>query len=164
MYQIRDLLKDDWNQVKCIYEAGIATGHATFETGTPSYDKWISSAVPGCTLVAYDGETILGWCKLSTVSNRFVYSGVAEVSIYVHPSAQGKGVGSLLLDALFKRSEEKGFWTLQAGIFPENTSSLALHKKHGFRELGRRERIGKMNGKWRDTILLERRSGVVGIE
>ncbi|MBP1934137.1 GNAT family N-acetyltransferase [Ammoniphilus resinae] len=164
MYQIRDFLKEDWNQVKFIYEAGIATGHATFETRAPSFDHWIASAVPGCTLVAFNDKAILGWCKLSAVSDRCVYSGVAEVSIYVHPDAQGKGVGNLLLEALIKRSEEKGFWTLQAGIFPENTSSLALHEKHGFREIGRRERIGKMHGKWRDTILLERRSRVVGVE
>ncbi|RXT03891.1 GNAT family N-acetyltransferase [Ammoniphilus sp. CFH 90114] len=164
MYLIREIQEKDWDQCKVIYEAGIATGHATFEVKSPPYEEWISSAVMGCSLVAYDGDTILGWCKLSRVSDRCVYAGVGEVSVYVHPEAKGKGIGSVLLNGLIKKSEEKGYWTLNAGVFPENEASIQLHKKHDFREVGRRERIGKMNGIWRDVVLLERRSRVVGMD
>jgi len=115
-------------------------------------------------LVVRDGEQILGWAALSPVSGRCVYGGVAEVSVYIGESGRGKGVGSALLTALIASSEKEGIWTLQAGIFPENEASIKLHLKHGFREVGRRERIGKMNGVWRDTILLERRSRVVNSE
>jgi L-amino acid N-acyltransferase YncA len=163
-FSIRRMSKNDWEQVRFIYEAGIATGNATFETQAPTYEKWVASAHADCCFVADNGTNVLGWCKVSPVSDRCVYAGVAEVSIYVHPDAKGKGVGNALMKKLIHCSEEQGFWTLQAGIFPENIPSLHLHKKHGFRVLGRRERIGKMNGIWRDVFLLERRSAIVGME
>lgn len=163
-YTVRQMIKDDWEQVKFIYEAGIATGNATFETQAPTYEKWRTSAHPECCFVVDDGTSVLGWCKVTSVSDRCVYAGVGEVSVYVHPEARGKGIGDVLLGESIKSSEQQGFWTLQAGIFPENAPSLHLHKKHGFRELGRRERIGKMNGIWRDVLLLERRSMTIGID
>ena len=163
--EIRWTKLEDWEQIKWIYEAGIATGDATFETqAPPTYETWISKAILECTLVAQDDDVLLGWIKLSPVSDRCVYSGVGEVSIYVHPEAKGKGIGDRLLEELIKRSEQQGFWTLQAGIFLENLPSLNLHRKHGFRELGRRNRIGRMNGVWRDVLLLERRSNIVGVD
>ena len=161
---IRAMELKDWPQVETIYRAGIETGDATFEGKTPTYEKWISSSVSGCTIVAYDGDTILGWSKISAVSDRCVYAGVGEVSIYVHPDAKGRGVGNALLKELIQKTEKIGFWTLNAAIFPENEGSIKLHKKHGFREVGRRERIGKMNGGWRDVVFLERRSSVVGVD
>jgi len=154
----------DWEQVSLIYGEGISTGHATFETAVPAWDKWDSSHLPEGRLVARAGNVVAGWAALSPVSSRCVYAGVAEVSIYVGAAFRGQGIGRALLGALVALSEENGIWTLQAGIFPENYSSLALHKRDGFREIGRRERIGKMNGTWRDVILLERRSRVVGID
>lgn len=164
-FTIRDVVKDDWEQIKYIYEAGISTGLATFETITPStYEQWVIKAHPKCTLVAQDKDKILGWCKITPISDRLVYAGVGEVSIYIDPKEQGKGIGSLLLKNLIILSEEQGFWTLQASIFPENNSSIYLHKKNGFREVGIREKIGKLNGKWRDNFLLERRSKLVGLE
>jgi L-amino acid N-acyltransferase YncA len=161
--QIRAMEETYWPQVEAIYRAGIETGDATFETTTPTYERWTLSSVSGCSLVACDGDTIFGWCKISLVSDRCVYAGVGEVSTYVHTEAKGKGVGSTLLATLIQKSEEKGFWTLNAGIFPENEASIKLHRKHGFREVGRRERIGKMNGVWRDVLLFERRSSVTGV-
>ncbi|WP_342598285.1 N-acetyltransferase family protein [Psychrobacillus sp. FSL H8-0483] len=163
-YSFRKTTKDDWNQIKSIYKAGIATGNATFESqAPPSYEKWLSKAHLECTLVLHEGNTILGWCKLSPVSDRTVYVGVGEVSIYVHPNSKGKGIGNLLLQLLIKASEEHGFWTLQASIFPENIASIHLHQKNGFREVGIRERIGKIDGVWRDNVFLERRSVLVGM-
>ncbi len=162
---IRNATKDDWDQIKMIYDAGISTGLATFETKTPSsYEQWHFKAHPACTLLVHEEDTILGWCKLSSISERLAYAGVGEVSIYVHPSAKRKGIGDLLLKSLILKSEEQGFWTLQASIFPENVGSVYLHKKNDFREVGLRERIGKINGNWRDNVLLERRSKLVGIE
>ncbi|MGI2326742.1 GNAT family N-acetyltransferase [Planococcus sp. YIM B11945] len=161
---IRTLIEEDWPAVKRIYEAGLATGLATFETDMPSYEEWANQAPPGCRLVLEEQHQILGWCKLSSVSSRKVYEGVGEVSVYVHPAYKGKGIGNLLLQALIRTSEQEGFWMLQASIFPENPASLLLHLKNGFREVGRRERIGQLNGVWRDTILLERRSQVNGIK
>ena len=116
-----------------------------------------------CRLVAVENERVVGWAALSPVSNRCVYAGVAEVSVYVASEARGKGVGQILLDKLVEESEKEGFWTLQAGIFPENESSIALHQKNGFRILGLQEKFGKMGEKWRDVVLLERRSKVVGV-
>lgn len=159
----------DWPAVAVIYQAGIDTGHATFETHPPaSWDVFRSHKIDGCSLVAMSGETVDGWAALSPVSDRCVYAGVAEVSVYVDPAARGKGVGDALLDALIACSEAEGIWTLQAGIFPENEASVRLHFKHGFRLVGVRERIGKMSygpraGEWRDALFLERRSRVVGI-
>ena len=154
----------DWEQIKYIYECGIQTNNATFETEAPmTFDKWISNSFKKCSNVIKDGDLLLGWYKLSPVSNRMVYDGVGEVTIYVHPKAKGMGVGHMLLDHLIKTSEENGFWTLQSSIFPENTASIHLHLNHGFRDVGYRERIGKVNGVWRDNLLFERRSKLNGI-
>nr|WP_308160400.1 N-acetyltransferase family protein [Bacillus sp. ISL-77] len=160
---IDQMEQDDWGQVREIYLEGIATGNATFQKEAPSWEEWDSGHVKECRLVALLEDKVLGWAALTPVSGRCVYSGVAEVSIYVSQSNNGKGIGSRLLNSLIEQSEQNGFWTLQSGIFPENVASLKLHSKHGFREVGRRERIGKMDGVWRDTILLERRSNIVGI-
>ncbi|MRG86127.1 GNAT family N-acetyltransferase [Salinibacillus xinjiangensis] len=154
----------DWEQVLTIYQEGIDTGNATFRTKAPTWEEWNHYHLMDCRLVAREGDKVLGWAALTPTSKMEAYAGAAELSIYVGRNSKGKGVGSQLLQALIQRSEEKGFWTLQAGIFPENTSSIHLHKKHGFREVGRREHIGKLNGVWRDVILLERRSHVVGME
>ncbi|MCK1997414.1 N-acetyltransferase family protein [Psychrobacillus psychrodurans] len=162
---IRNAKKEDWDEIKYIYELGISTGLATFETQAPStYEQWVLKAHSECILLAHDESQILGWCKISPISDRSAYAGVGEVSIYVHPKAQGKGVGNLLLKSLIDKSEEQGFWTLQASIFPENKNSVYLHTKNGFREVGVREKIGKLNGVWRDNVLLERRSNIVGSE
>jgi L-amino acid N-acyltransferase YncA len=152
----------DWDAVREIYLEGIATGNATFETDVPDWKEWDANHLPGCRLIAREGELVVGWAALSPVSRRAVYKGVAEVSVYVAESAQGRGIGQALLERLVEASEHEGIWTLQAGIFPENAASTELHKKCGFREVGRRERIGKMNGKWRDVVLMERRSAATG--
>ena len=167
-YMIDKMTSDDWEQVRSIYLEGIATGHSTFEADAPDWDKWHSGHLAKPRLVARAGERIMGWAGLSTVSGRSVYSGVAEVSLYVGAQYRGEGIGSALLDALIDASERVGIWTLQGGIFPENTASLALVKKHGFREVGRREKTGRMTygelaGTWRDVILVERRSKVAGV-
>ncbi|WP_147535236.1 GNAT family N-acetyltransferase [Bacillus marasmi] len=154
----------DWKQVSSIYLEGISTGNATFQTSAPSYEDWDNGHVKSCRLVAKTGDKIVGWAVLSPTSSRCVYAGVAEVSIYVGLEYSGKGIGSLLLKRLIEESEQHGFWTLQSGIFPENISSLKIHKKNGFREIGRREKLGKMNGVWRDVVLLERRSTKIGID
>jgi len=161
---IAALQPGDWDQVKEIYLEGIATGNATFETAAPSWEQWDAAHLRFARLVARDEGKLFGWAALSPVSQRCVYGGVAEVSVYVSGSSRRLGVGRKLLHALIDESEQNGIWTLQAGMFPENTGSLALHRSCGFREVGRRKRIGKMNGIWRDTILLERRSTVVGVE
>ena len=163
-YVVEKMNAGDWEQVSLIYGEGISTGHATFETAVPTWDKWDSSHLPGGRLVARAGDVIAGWAALSLVSSRCVYAGVAEVSIYVGAACRDQGIGRALLGALVALSEQSGIWTLQAGIFPENRSSLALHKKKRFREVGWRERLGKLNGVWRDVILLERRSTMVGID
>ncbi len=162
--QIIPMTAAHWPQVKTIYENGIATGNATFQTSAPEWDEWNSSHVKNCRLVAIDdNQAILGWAALTPVSGRCVYAGVGEVSVYIHPGAQGKGLGSSLLNALITESEQHGFWTLQAGIFPENAASVKLHERCGFRLVGHREKIGQMNGQWRDTLLLERRSTKTGV-
>ena len=161
---IQQMTTADWPRVEQIYLEGIATGHATFETAAPSFEQWDQAHLPWARLVARDAGAIVGWAALSPVSQRCVYAGVAEVSVYVSLSNRGLGVGRKLLETLINESEQNGIWTLQAGIFPENVGSLALHQGCGFREVGRHERIGKMNGVWRDTILLERRSVKVGID
>lgn len=155
---IGKLLPDDWEQVKSIYLEGIATGNATFETDAPDWETWDRNHLSVGRLAAREGDLVIGWAALSAVSSRRVYSGVAEVSVYVSASSRGRGVGRLLLDSLIKEAEHAGLWTLQAGIFPENAASIDLHKACGFREVGRRERIARLNGVWRDVILLERRS------
>ncbi len=153
----------DWEQVRTVYLEGIATGDATFEADAPTWEQWDTLHLTEGRFVACTEKNVIGWAALSPVSSRCVYEGVAEVSVYVSQSSRGQGVGAALLIALIKDSEEQGFWTLQASLFPENTASLALHLRHGFREIGKRERIGKMNGIWRDTISLERRSSIVGV-
>ena len=154
----------DWERVRAIYLEGIATGNATFETAAPSWEQWDAAHLPFARLVARQKGTLVGWAALSPVSQRCVYGGVAEVSVYVSASTRRSGVGRKLLQSLIDESGQNGIWTLQAGMFPENTGSLSLHQSCGFREVGRRERIGKMNGAWRDTILLERRSTTVGAD
>jgi len=164
---IQPLMAAHWPQVRAIYEQGMATGNATFTTAAPTWEAWDRDHLPHSRLVAVDdgyggsGE-VLGWAALSPVSGRCVYGGVAEVSVYVAGAARGRGVGRQLLAALVAESEANGIWTLQAGIFPENTTSVSMHAGAGFREVGRRERIGQLHGVWRDTLLLERRSAVVG--
>jgi L-amino acid N-acyltransferase YncA len=162
--KIENMREEDWEQVRSIYLEGIASGHATFETEAPSWEGWSAGHIQACNIVARVEDKILGWAALSSVSGRCVYAGVAEVSVYVGQKYRGKKIGQTLLSILVERSEEEGIWTLQAGIFPENTSSIFLHKKCGFREVGRRDRIGKMKGIWRDVVLLERRSNTVGID
>ena len=166
---IEKMIRSDWDKVQSIFLEGISTGHATFEANSNGWDKWDSGHLCECRLVAKSRESVLGWAALSRVSDRPVYSGVAEVSVYVAKSYQRQGVGSTLLKALIKHSEGNGIWTLQAGIFPENISSLDLHRQHGFKEVGRREKLGKMTfgilaGTWRDVILMERRSKAIGID
>ncbi|MEP7074981.1 MAG: N-acetyltransferase family protein [Acidobacteriota bacterium] len=152
----------DWPRIREIYLEGIATGNATFEQTAPEWKEWDAEHLNQPRLVARDAEGVIGWAAVSPVSGRCVYGGVAEVSVYVAESGRGKGLGNGLLKALIDASEANGIWTLQAGIFPENTASIELHLRNGFREVGRRTRIGKMNGTWRDTVLLERRSKTVG--
>lgn len=163
---VEELSERDWPQVRAIYLEGIETGRATFETGVPEWDAWNAGHLAHSRLVARSSsaEGLIGWAALSPVSARRVYQGVAEVSVYVARAARGRGVGALLLAALITTSEQNNIWTLQAGILAENAESLALHRRCGFREVGRRERIGKLHGVWRDTILLERRSSVVGVD
>lgn len=161
---IQNMSAEDWNAVRRIYQEGMETGHATFEQNIPAWSDWDSDHVKECRLVARLDGVVVGWAALSPISNRCVYAGVAEVSVYVDQDFRGHGVGRKLLQALISVSETAGFWTLQSGIFPENTPSVALHKKLGFREVGRREQIGCLNGNWRDVLLMERRSPVVGTE
>jgi phosphinothricin acetyltransferase len=162
-YVIDKMQADDWEAVRAIYLEGISTRNATFEADAPPWEKWDSSHLADGRLVARGNRVTLGWAALSRVSDRCVYAGVAEVSIYVSAKYRGQGIGRALLEALAAASEKLGIWTLQAGVFPENQSSLALCKRCGFREVGRRERLGKMHGVWRDVILLERRSRVAGV-
>jgi phosphinothricin acetyltransferase len=156
---------EDWPAVREVYEEGIAGGNATFEMYAPTWDAWNRARLRECRLVARseEGATLLGWVALSPVSERAVYRGVAELSIYVAAAARGRGVGRALLERLIADSEEAGIWTLQAGVLAENQPSLALHRACGFREVGRRERIGRHGDRWRDVVLLERRSPVVGV-
>ncbi len=155
---LRALEAADWPAVERIYAAGIATGQATFETATPSWEDWDERHHAFGRLVAAVGEEVVGWAALSPVSRRPAYAGVAEVSVYVAPNHQGAGIGRALLATLIAASEAHGIWTLQSSVFPENEASLALHERAGFRVVGRRERIGQLDGVWRDTIILERRS------
>ncbi len=154
----------DWAAIQTIYREGMATRNATFETIVPAWETWDQSHLPCCRLAARHGETVVGWAALLPVSRRAVYAGVAEVSLYVAEEARGRGVGTALLNALIWESERVGIWTLQAGIFPENAASLALHLRCGFRQVGIRERLGLLNGVWRDVVLMERRSQVVGAD
>ena len=162
IYFVDDMRPEDWEQVRSIYLEGIATGIATFETDAPVWEKWDAGHLRKARFVVRYGLKVLGWAALSPVSDRCVYGGVAEVSVYVGARGRGRGVGRALLESLIAASERNGIWTLQAGVFPENAASVKLHLSCGFREVGRRERIGKMHGVWRDTLLLERRSRSVG--
>lgn len=161
-YVIDEMTPDDWEQVRSIVLEGIATGYTTFETDAPSWEKWDAGHLQVARLVARNGDKVLGWAALSAVSNRDAYRGVAELSISVTEKSRGQGIGRALLEALIEKSENYGIWTLQAAIFPENTASVKLHLRCDFREVGRRERIGKLNGVWRDTLLFERRSKIAG--
>jgi L-amino acid N-acyltransferase YncA len=154
---------EDWTAVRAIYLEGIATGNATFETTAPKWEAWDRAHLGSCRFVALAQGAIAGWAALSAVSSRCVYAGVAEVSVYVAGRARGKGVGLALMTWLVAESEKQGIWTLQAGIFPENVASVELHKRVGFRIVGKRERVGCMDSRWRDVVLMERRSTIVGI-
>ncbi|WP_106128572.1 GNAT family N-acetyltransferase [Pseudosporangium ferrugineum] len=150
-------------QVLEIYRHGIATGNATFETEPPDWARFTASRLPAHRFVALDGDgAVLGWIACSAVSDRCVYAGVVEHSVYVHPGARGRGVGRILLTELIAATEAAGIWTIQSGVFPENTASLALHAACGFRTVGTRRRVGRHHGVWRDVTLIERRSPVVG--
>ncbi len=161
---IRAMTPDDWPAVAAIYADGILSRRATFETTVPSWEQWDRSHIAVCRLVANRGAAVIGWAALSQVSSRAVYKGVADISIYIAMNAQRQGVGKTLMAALISASEEHGFWMLQAGILSYNEVSLAFHEACGFRVVGRREKIGMLDGVWRDVILMERRSTVVGVE
>ncbi|WP_199609533.1 GNAT family N-acetyltransferase [Flocculibacter collagenilyticus] len=160
---IRNFDEKDFSTVQHIYQQGIDTGNATFQEQAKTWEEWNSSMLDICRLVAVENTQVVGWAGLSPISSRQVYSGVAEVSVYVAEQAQGKGLGQKLLAQLISESEAQNIWMLQAGIFPENHSSIALHEKNGFRQLGTRDKLGKMKGIWRDVVLMERRSEVVGV-
>jgi L-amino acid N-acyltransferase YncA len=162
--KFRPMTADDWAAVADIYGQGIETGNATFQQTIPTWDDWDSGHLESCRIVAVIEGEIVGWAALTAVSGRCVYAGVAEVSIYVGNKHRGQQIGTKLLDKLIVESENEKIWTLQAGIFPENTASLKIHEALGFRQIGRREKIGKMNEVWRDIMLLERRSKIIGID
>jgi L-amino acid N-acyltransferase YncA len=147
-----------------IYLQGIKSGHATFQTSAPTWEEWDNSHLKHSRLLAIENDQVLGWAALTPVSSRCVYGGVAEVSVYIAMEARGKGVGTRLLSALVTASEQNQIWTLQSGIFPENTASVHIHQKCGFRIVGIREKIGKMGAIWRDNLLLERRSTHIGLD
>lgn len=166
---VERLAAGHWPEVETIYAEGIATGHATFESEPPTWAQFDAAKLPGHRLVALDADArVVGWAAASAVSDRCVYAGVVEHSLYVARAAQGHGVGRLLLDALITSTEAAGIWTIQSGVFPENGASLALHRAAGFREVGTRERValmthGPLAGRWRDVVLIERRSASVGV-
>lgn len=159
---IKKLLPEHWEAVKNIYELGIATGVATFETKAPDWETWDENHLPHSRLILEYDQRVAGWIALSPVSGRCVYGGVAEISIYIHPACKGLGLGYVLMHELIKESEVNGIWTLQAGIFEENKASIRLHEKSGFRKIGYREHLGKLNEQWHNIILFERRSKIVG--
>jgi L-amino acid N-acyltransferase YncA len=160
---ITALLPEHWPDVKAIYEQGIATGQATFQTDSPGWEEWSSAHLPHSRLVALESGAVIGWAALTPVSGRCVYAGVAEVSVYIAPGHRGQKVGQTLLQALIASSEQHNLWTLQSGIFPENQASVHIHEKCGFRLVGYREKIGQQKGVWRNTVILERRSAIVGV-
>jgi L-amino acid N-acyltransferase YncA len=160
--EVRAMRADDWPAVERIYAAGIATGDATFETEPPTWEAFDAGRLAAHRLVAERDGKVVGWAAVSGVSERCVYAGVVEHSVYVDPAHAGQGVGTALLQALIASTEAAGIWTIQTGIFPENTASLALHERSGFRVVGRRERLGRHFGRWRDVVLLERRSAAIG--
>jgi phosphinothricin acetyltransferase len=158
MIEIREMRPDDWPDVERIYAAGIATGLATFETEPPTWEEFDAGRLPEHRLVAVENGRVVGWAAMSHVSSRDCYAGVAEHSVYVAEDARGRGIGRAVMDALIASADAAGIWTIQTSIFPENAASMALHEGAGFRVVGRRERIAKLGGEWRDTLLLERRS------
>jgi L-amino acid N-acyltransferase YncA len=155
---IRSFVDDDWPAVEAIYAEGIATGNATFETETPTFERWSATHPAEHRFVATHGDDVIGWIALSPVSDRCAYAGVGEHSVYVAERARGQGIGRRLLETLISHSEAAGIWTIQSGIFPENVSSIELHLRCGFRIVGTRERLGQMHGVWRDVVLMERRA------
>jgi L-amino acid N-acyltransferase YncA len=159
---IRKMAEQDWPVVRLIYQEGMATGNATFETEAPSWEAWDAGHLKECRLVATDADRVVGWAALSPVSSRRVYAGVVEESIYISVGARGRGIGKQLLRAVVEESERNDLWTIQTGIFPENGPSISIHRQCGFRLVGRREKLGQMNGRWRDVLLFERRSSVIG--
>ena len=159
---VRPLVRADADAVLAIYQAGLDGGDASFETVAPEWAAWDAAHLPGHRFVAVDGGGVLGWVAASPVSSRCVYAGVVEHSVYVAPAAQGRGLGRSLLDGFIASTEAAGIWTIQSGIFPENTASLRLHHACGFRTVGTRERVGRHHGRWRDVVMIERRSPVVG--
>jgi L-amino acid N-acyltransferase YncA len=160
--RLRPMTADDADRVLAIYQAGLDGGNASFETVAPTWSDFDAGRLPAHRLVAVDGDgTLIGWIAVSPTSTRTVYAGVVEHSVYVDPAAQGRGVARLLLDALIESTDAAGIWTIQSGVFPGNTASLALHRRAGFRVVGTRERVGRHHGRWRDVVLLERRSPVV---
>ena len=162
--KLREMEVADWISVAEIYKQGIETGNATFQQTIPTWDDWNKAHISTCRLIIEVDNEAAGWTALSAVSSRPVYAGIAEVSVYVGNKYRGQQIGTKLLEAIISESESKGFWTLQAGIFPENQASIAIHKKAGFREIGYREKVGKMKDVWRSTVLLERRSTIIGID
>lgn len=165
MIVIKPMEQGHWNVVSEIYNEGIDTGIATFETQVPTYKDWDKAHLKSCRIVALDKTTVIGWAALSPVSGRCVYGGVGEVSVYISRTSRGTGVGKLLMKHLIYESEKEGLWTLQSGIFPENKASIKLHEKVGFRYIGKRERVGRTSqGTWKDNLLFERRSKLVGID
>ncbi len=160
--EITEMLPAHWDAVKDIYLQGIATRNATLQTDAPSWEEWDQSHLSTLRYVLLIDWVVAGWAALTPVSGRCVYAGVTEISVYVHEDYRGKGVGAALLQKLITESEKENIWTLQSGIFPENLASIALHEKHGFRTIGFREKIGKMDGVWRDVVLMERRSKIIG--
>ncbi|MBP8533140.1 GNAT family N-acetyltransferase [Streptomyces sp. MK37H] len=157
--RITALTAEHADEVLAIYQLGIDEGNATFETSAPRWEAFNTAKLPDHRHVAVDHDgRVLGWVAATKVSDRCAYAGVVEHSVYVHPAARGRGVGLTLLDALIATTEAAGIWTIQSGIFPENTASLSLHQRRGFRVIGTRERIGRHHGVWRDVVLIERRS------
>ncbi|WP_031535143.1 MULTISPECIES: GNAT family N-acetyltransferase [unclassified Bacillus (in: firmicutes)] len=158
--KLEKILKEYWEEIATIYRLGIQSRQATFETNVPDWEKWSSSKDLSTSFVLIDEEAnrVIGWAAISKVSNRCVYQGVGEHSVYLHPDYHHKGYGKFLLNKLIEHSESNGYWTLQSGIFPENIASIQLHKSCGFRSVGIREKIGKLDGEWRDVVLMERRS------
>lgn len=162
--EIISITKHHYQEIANIYKQGIETGIATFETTVPTWETWNEIKLLHSRFVAVDNNDVLGWVALSKVSNRCVYEGVAEVSIYIAENHRGKGVGKILMENVIKESETNGIWTLQSGMFAENEATIALHKIVGFRIIGYREKIGKLAGVWKDNVIMERRSKVVGID
>lgn len=160
---IRSFTAEDWNDVSEIYRQGLLTRNATFETEVPDYENWIKKFHGHLLWVAIQDGKVIGWAGLQPVSVREVYKGVVEVTTYIHNEFAGKGIGTALIKHLIEESEKAGIWTLYASIFPENTASIRLHITHGFREIGYREKIAQLDGKWRNTVLFERRSKIIGI-